>query len=92
MSEKHPISSREVMSLSRLFAARDKVSIATLRREWADSELTIAQIRERAAELESQHEPLNEFLGGDREVREKVLRVVFFVLNGRWATDEEWYR
>jgi beta-phosphoglucomutase-like phosphatase (HAD superfamily) len=49
---------------------------------YAGTLLELRQIRERAAELRSQHEPTATFSGSVPEVREAILRAVHYVITG----------
>lgn len=70
--------------LARYFDAQEKRRRWMAERENASARLQLAQIHERAAEIRSQHEPLNELTGGDRDTREKILAATFYVLHGRF--------
>jgi hypothetical protein len=50
---------------------------------YASTLLDLRQIKERAAELASQHEPTATFSGGDADVRQRILWAVHYVLTGR---------
>lgn len=45
--------------------------------------LSLRQLRERAAELESQYEPMATFSGEDEAIRERILQAVHYVITGR---------
>jgi hypothetical protein len=50
---------------------------------YASTLLDLRRVRERAAELASQHEPTATFSGGDADVRQRILWAVHYVLTGR---------
>jgi hypothetical protein len=50
---------------------------------YAATLLELQRVRERAAELASQHEPTATFSGGDADVRRRILLAVRYVLTGR---------
>jgi len=51
---------------------------------YAAADLERCQIKERFAEITSQHEPLSKLCGDDKKLREQMIAVAFYVVVGRW--------
>lgn len=80
--------------LSDLYHAHDKVGRARAESAAASYKLDLELIRERAAELRSQSDPIAKLLGLDilsdeyAERRKQILDCVFYVLIGRFPSAE----
>jgi hypothetical protein len=61
----------------------DKRKAAEINRDYAASQLEIAKIKERLAEIKSQFQPLNDFEGNYMLNRERMYAAAFYVVNGR---------
>lgn len=68
---------------SRYMHAQTSTRCAKAEYDAASVRLELACIRERAAELCSQHEPLHTMTGGDKLTRDIINKAIFYVLNGR---------
>lgn len=65
-------------------ARQTETKLASTERSLATVKLEFARVKERAAEIRSQHEPLNTLTAGDAEERQRILDAVFYVLVGRF--------
>ena len=65
-------------------ARQTETRLAQAERSKATIKLEFARVKERAAELRSQHEPLHTLTAGDTEERQRILDAVFYVLVGRF--------
>lgn len=73
----------EQISVERFFNFRIRRAEAQAARERYDGSCTaleLAKVNERAAELASQHEPLNTLTNVNREERERILQAINFVV------------
>lgn len=76
-------------NFARYMHAQEKRRGAYSEYNYAGVNLTLAQIRERLAEIRSQHEPLESESEGDKLIRVKMIRAAFYVVVGRWPTEED---
>ena len=70
--------------LGKYFTTTAELEAARNLYNYAGSNLTLKQIRNRLAELKSQHEPLNSLCDGDPVMRRKAYEAAFYVVVGRW--------
>lgn len=77
-------------AFERYQAAKERKRTAYERYNYASLALEVAQIKERFAEIVSQHQPLAELNPGENLIaREKQIKAAFYVLYGRWPTEDE---
>jgi hypothetical protein len=69
--------------LQSYFLAQAKTEAARYQREAAAFRLELCKIRERLAEIKSQHEPLDSWSDGDSVIRNSIYNAAFYVVVGR---------
>ena len=72
--------------LGKYLHAQETTARRRAERDLASANLELARIQELAAEMRSQHEPLDTLTGGDKEERERILKAIFYVTVGRWPS------
>ena len=72
-----------VVSAMRYRIALEETNGARHQRDYAGAHLDLCQIRERLAEIESQHEPLASLLDAKMGERERLCAAAFYVVIGR---------
>jgi len=77
-----------VARLVKLESARRRVQAARARCEGAAHEIDLATIYERMAEIESQHDPLNDLAISPRTARAKMIAAATYVVYGRLPKEE----
>lgn len=75
------------MSFDKYMLAQEETGRRRAEREAASARLELAKIKERLAEIESQHNPLAE-RSRDREERAKQIDCAFYVVVGRWPRND----
>lgn len=70
--------------LARYFAAQTERKRAYAAYNYAGADLKCAQIKERLAEIRSQHQPLADLCGENSLTREKMIAVAHYVVHGRF--------
>lgn len=77
-------------AFARYMHAQSETKAAYAQYNHAAVALELAQIRERLAMIESQHEPLATLNPeGNSVARKKQIGVAYFVVNGRWPEQEK---
>lgn len=74
--------------LAAYFAAQTEKRRAYAAYNYAGADLELAEIKERLAEIRSQHEPLAKICGANSALREQMIAVAFYVVVGRWEKSE----
>lgn len=69
--------------LANYFLAQEKVRVAIERRNYAGMALDNARVKERLAEIKSQHQPLADLVKADMPERDKLYAIAFYVAVGR---------
>ncbi len=75
--------------LLHLWLAQQKTKTAVAETNYARASVDLCQIRERLAEMKSQHEPLHSKSGEDRDIRRLMYNAAFYAVVGRWPREED---